>query len=223
MMRSVCVPFLSVPFRPCIHCLIFCAFDTLVRSGFFFPRCYVIINLPLGTWRPLAPQRIWRTLCAIPACLAFSPTYKTGICIFIPLWPQSEIVSQLSPLWFQVIVWKRNHTKSRPADTNWQLLHWGKSGSFSNSPPFTLFQLHEVRVSLVILQNPCCLCACMYVQSERKVKALKHFENIRPNQGSFVQGPWETELIASHSDGVGRSHWQVLFCSYSLFVHLPAF
>lgn len=85
----------SLSLRPCIHCLIFCAFDTLVRSGFFFPRCYVMINLPLGTWRPLAPQRIWRTLCAIPACLAFSPTYKTGICILIPLWPLSETVSQL--------------------------------------------------------------------------------------------------------------------------------
>lgn len=42
---AVCV--CSHSLRPCIHCLIFCAFDTLVRSGFFFPRCYVMINLPL--------------------------------------------------------------------------------------------------------------------------------------------------------------------------------
>lgn len=126
---AVCVCSLSL--WPCIRCLIFCAFDTLVRSGFFFPRCYVMINLPLGTWRPLAPQRIWRTLCAIPACFSFSPTYKTGICILIPLWPLSEIVSQLLPLWFLVIVWKRNHNESRRSDANWLLLFQGKFQSFS--------------------------------------------------------------------------------------------
>lgn len=49
----------------------------------FFRRCYVMINLPLGTWRPLAPQRIWRTLCAILGCLDFlrlclSPDIQNG-------------------------------------------------------------------------------------------------------------------------------------------------
>lgn len=118
MMRSVCVPFLSGPASTASS---FVPLTRLYVLGSFFPRCYVMINLPLGTWWPLAPQRILRTLCAILAWLAFSPTYKTGICILILLWPLSEIVSQLLPLWFQAIVWKRNCTESRRADTNWQL------------------------------------------------------------------------------------------------------
>lgn len=92
MMRSVCVPFLSGPASTASS---FVAVTRLYVQSSFFPRCYVMINLPLGTWRPLAPQRIWRTLCAIPACLASSPTYKMGICVLIPLWPLSETVSQL--------------------------------------------------------------------------------------------------------------------------------
>jgi len=85
------------PFSLALHLLphLLCLWHACMFRVLFFPQCYVMINLPLGTWRSPAPQRIWRTLCAIPACLDFSPTYKMGICILIPLWPLSETVSQL--------------------------------------------------------------------------------------------------------------------------------
>lgn len=97
--RSVCVPYSLRPFAN--HCLVFILFFFLllvpltrlyIWSSFSFsPRCYVTINLPPGTWRPVAPRRIWRTFCeqshSLPRFFLSLPHNKTGICILIPLWP----------------------------------------------------------------------------------------------------------------------------------------
>lgn len=85
----------------CSHCLVFCGSDTLVcfEVFSFFVLCYVMINLPLGTWRPRVPQRIWRTLCAIPACLDFLSHIQNGHLYSYPILA-TELVSQLCFFFF---------------------------------------------------------------------------------------------------------------------------
>lgn len=200
-----CVFPFSLALHPLPHLL--CLWHARTFSVPFFPQSYVTINLPLGTWWPLAPLRIWGTLCAIPACLAFSPTYKTGICILIPLWPLSETVSQLLPLRFQVIVWKRNLW----ADIIWQLLFRGDIS--------TRFQLR------VTLNTTPAIClrphAGMHVGvSAERGKAAKHFENIRLNQRSFCSG---TLRNWAHCLSEKEPLTSVVRRSYSMFVHLLVF
>lgn len=160
----------------------------------FFPQSYVTINLPLGTWWPLAPLRIWGTLCAIPACLAFSPTYKTGICILIPLWPLSETVSLFCL------------SDSR--------LLFGREISEQTSSGSCYFEaISQLVFSCVLLSTQLRLFACAHMRACVSVWAQKGEKqrSILKTSGSisahFVQGPWETGLTA----WVRRNHWQVLF------------
>lgn len=170
---------------------------------------------------------IWGTLCAILARLTFSPTYKTGICIYILLWPLSEIASRLLPPRFQVIVWWRNRTKSLRADTNWQLLFWEiwqllfwEISLFFFFP--LAFRVPEVRVNVVII--PKSTCVYLFVCAKReKEKPLKHFKKHQAQSVLICSGTlrnWAHCLARWQS---GKPLTSVVLCRYSLFVHLPAF
>lgn len=108
-MRSVCVPFSLRPFEiTALSCWVFLLgfFFFLVPptrlyiwSSFSFSlRCYVTINLPPGTWRPLAPQRIWRTFCEQSHSLphfSLSHMTKQAFVFLSHFGPPSKTVSQL--------------------------------------------------------------------------------------------------------------------------------
>lgn len=176
---EVCVCSLSL--WPCICCLIFYAFDTLVRSGFFFPRCYVMINLPLGTWRPLAPQRIWRTLCAIPACFSSLPHTKRAF-VFLShfgRWARLCPSFCLSDSW---LLFGREITTNLADQTQTSCCYFKANFThFRYFLPFC-FQLCAVGVNLIILQNSSCMCipvpihVSVCVQRERKWKHWSIFK-----------------------------------------------
>lgn len=175
-------------FQLCSHCLVFCAFDTLVRLEFFFffffflAPCYVMINLPLGTWRPLAPQRIWRTLCAIPACLDFLSHIQNGHLYSYPI-----LATKLDclPAFFFSLPGYYLEEGLRQISPNRNQL------AVANEPKTTFFYCLFPNIQSRVQSYwtlPWILCeqGCLSVNTERKV-VLNHFADI--SQG--LRKNWE--------------------------------
>lgn len=105
-----------------------------------------------------------------------SHTHKTGICIFIPLWPLSEICD---PAFASLIPGYCLEKKSHQISPSRHQLaaHIPRRNLalffFFSSPFHSRFRLREVRVNIVILPNSGCVCvpvcvhACVCREGER--------------------------------------------------------
>lgn len=168
-------------------------------------------------------------MCAISARHTFSPTYKTGICIYIPPWPPSEIASRLFaslipgycfmcvcvPVCVCVCVCRWGDcTKSPPADTKCHFLFF--------LPPHFLLECLRGRGQRANHTKTCYLrrvaACCAPTGRERNHRSI--LKNIRPNQRSFVQGARGTELVAVCADrAAGTRRRCRLFCAGTVCLH----
>lgn len=226
-MRSVCVPFSLRPLHPPSHLLCLwhtCTFRLLLFFFFFFPlpRCYVVINLLLGTWRPPAPRGDLRDfVCNLSPPHFLSHIQNGHLYLYPALATERDCIPAFaSPIPGYCLV---EESYQIPASRHQlaALILRRKISLFFFPLPLA-FRVPEVRVNVVII--PKSTCVYLFVCAKReKEKPLKHFKKHQAQSVLICSGTlrnWAHCLARWQS---GKPLTSVVPCRYSLFVHLPAF